>query len=185
MECRTEYVGSTLPSTLGPGHALSLTTCLSAPQFRNFKIIYRRYAGLYFCICVDVNDNNLAYLEAIHNFVEVHRRAGAVPRPLCWDARALLALPSEAGGGGPLSFSAHLDVSSGLCLSPFLSFSLPFFFFFCRLILMPSVPVSVCVSLSPCPSLTTSVFLSQVLNEYFHNVCELDLVFNFYKVGSW
>ncbi|KAF0872332.1 AAAT protein, partial [Crocuta crocuta] len=64
---------------------------LCAPQFRNFKIIYRRYAGLYFCICVDVNDNNLAYLEAIHNFVEV-------------------------------------------------------------------------------------------LNEYFHNVCELDLVFNFYKV---
>uniref|UniRef100_A0A9L0JSF2 AP complex subunit sigma n=1 Tax=Equus asinus TaxID=9793 RepID=A0A9L0JSF2_EQUAS len=63
-------------------------------EFRNFKIIYRRYAGLYFCICVDVNDNNLAYLEAIHNFVEV-------------------------------------------------------------------------------------------LNEYFHNVCELDLVFNFYKVGSW
>ncbi|CAF3523847.1 unnamed protein product [Rotaria sp. Silwood2] len=39
--------------------------------FRNFKIVYRRYAGLYFCICVDVNDNNLAYLEAIHNFVEV------------------------------------------------------------------------------------------------------------------
>ena len=62
-------------------------------QFRNFKIVYRRYAGLYFCICVDVLDNNLAYLEAIHNFVEV-------------------------------------------------------------------------------------------LNEYFHNVCELDLVFNFYKVSS-
>ena len=61
-------------------------------EFRNFKIVYRRYAGLYFCICVDVNDNNLYYLEAIHNFVEV-------------------------------------------------------------------------------------------LNEYFHNVCELDLVFNFYKVG--
>ena len=60
-------------------------------QFRNFKIVYRRYAGLYFCICVDIADNNLIYLEAIHNFVEV-------------------------------------------------------------------------------------------LNEYFHNVCELDLVFNFYKV---
>uniref|UniRef100_A0A672QYG2 AP complex subunit sigma n=1 Tax=Sinocyclocheilus grahami TaxID=75366 RepID=A0A672QYG2_SINGR len=41
-------------------------------EFRNFKIIYRRYAGLYFCICVDVTDNNLAYLEAIHNFVEVN-----------------------------------------------------------------------------------------------------------------
>ena len=24
----------------------------------------------------------------------------------------------------------------------------------------------------------------QVLNEFFHNVCELDLVFNFYKVSS-
>ncbi|XP_011524726.1 AP-2 complex subunit sigma isoform X2 [Homo sapiens] len=71
--------------------AISVADSLSVLQFRNFKIIYRRYAGLYFCICVDVNDNNLAYLEAIHNFVEV-------------------------------------------------------------------------------------------LNEYFHNVCELDLVFNFYKV---
>ena len=30
-----------------------------------------RYAGLYFCICVDISDNNLFYLEAIHNFVEV------------------------------------------------------------------------------------------------------------------
>ena len=40
-------------------------------QFRNFKIVYRRYAGLYFCFCVDVHDNNLYYLEAIHNFVEV------------------------------------------------------------------------------------------------------------------
>uniref|UniRef100_A0A8C0BMM8 AP complex mu/sigma subunit domain-containing protein n=1 Tax=Buteo japonicus TaxID=224669 RepID=A0A8C0BMM8_9AVES len=68
-----------------------LCVCVPPSQFRNFKIIYRRYAGLYFCICVDVTDNNLAYLEAIHNFVEV-------------------------------------------------------------------------------------------LNEYFHNVCELDLVFNFYKV---
>ncbi|XP_075242298.1 AP-2 complex subunit sigma [Convolutriloba macropyga] len=60
-------------------------------EFRNFKVVYRRYAGLYFCICIDIYDNSLAYLEAIHNFVEV-------------------------------------------------------------------------------------------LNEYFHNVCELDLVFNFYKV---
>jgi len=66
---------------------------LMCVQFRNFKIVYRRYAGLYFCICVDITDNNLAYLEAIHNFVEV-------------------------------------------------------------------------------------------LNEYFHNVCELDLVFNFYKVSD-
>ena len=40
-------------------------------QFRNFKVIYRRYAGLFFTFCVDVNDNELAYLEAIHLFVEL------------------------------------------------------------------------------------------------------------------
>lgn len=28
----------------------------------------------------------------------------------------------------------------------------------------------------------TSLLILKVLNEYFHNVCELDLVFNFYKV---
>lgn len=33
--------------------------------------MYRRYAGLFFCLCVDANDNELAYLEAIHFFVEV------------------------------------------------------------------------------------------------------------------
>ncbi|KAF7371315.1 AP complex subunit sigma [Mycena sanguinolenta] len=40
-------------------------------EFRNYKIVYRRYAGLFFCVCVDANDNELAYLEAIHFFVEV------------------------------------------------------------------------------------------------------------------
>ncbi|KAG8808123.1 AP-2 complex subunit sigma [Serendipita sp. 399] len=40
-------------------------------EYRNYKVIYRRYAGLFFCLCVDSNDNELAYLEAIHLFVEV------------------------------------------------------------------------------------------------------------------
>lgn len=40
-------------------------------EFRQYKIVYRQYAGLFFCLCVDVNDNNLAYMEAIHNFVEI------------------------------------------------------------------------------------------------------------------
>jgi AP-2 complex subunit sigma-1 len=40
-------------------------------EFRQNKIVYRRYAGLFFCACVDANDNELAYLEAIHFFVEV------------------------------------------------------------------------------------------------------------------
>lgn len=42
-------------------------------EFRSLhqKIVYRRYAGLFFCACVDANDNELAYLEALHFFVEV------------------------------------------------------------------------------------------------------------------
>ena len=40
-------------------------------EYRNYKIIYRRYAGLYFTFCVDINDNELSMLEFIHLFVEV------------------------------------------------------------------------------------------------------------------
>lgn len=61
------------PAPPSPPSSHFLCVCPLPFQFRNFKIIYRRYAGLYFCICVDVTDNNLAYLEAIHNFVEVRR----------------------------------------------------------------------------------------------------------------
>ncbi|GBG65241.1 hypothetical protein CBR_g50283 [Chara braunii] len=40
-------------------------------EFRTHKVIYRRYAGLFFSMCVDVTDNELAYLESIHLFVEI------------------------------------------------------------------------------------------------------------------
>jgi len=40
-------------------------------EFRTYKIVYRRYAGLFFCMCVDPTDNELACLEAVHLFVEV------------------------------------------------------------------------------------------------------------------
>ncbi|WFD36757.1 AP-2 complex subunit sigma [Malassezia cuniculi] len=39
-------------------------------QFGSDKIVYRRYAGLFFCMCIDARDNELAHLEAIHLFVE-------------------------------------------------------------------------------------------------------------------
>ena len=41
------------------------------PQFKAHKVIYRRYAGLFFVLCVDVTDNELAYLESVHLFVEI------------------------------------------------------------------------------------------------------------------
>ncbi|KAL2653374.1 hypothetical protein R1flu_021502 [Riccia fluitans] len=40
-------------------------------EFRTHKVIYRRYAGLFFSMCVDITDNELAYLESIHLFVEI------------------------------------------------------------------------------------------------------------------
>eukprot|EP00300_Choanocystis_sp_HF-7_P022028 c21151_g1_i1.p1 GENE.c21151_g1_i1~~c21151_g1_i1.p1 ORF type:complete len:152 (-),score=39.09 c21151_g1_i1:53-481(-) len=40
-------------------------------EFRTGKIIYRRYAGLFFSFCVDSTDNELAFFESIHLFVEI------------------------------------------------------------------------------------------------------------------
>lgn len=40
-------------------------------QFGSYKLVYRRYAGLFFTIAVDINDNELVYLETIHLFVEL------------------------------------------------------------------------------------------------------------------
>jgi hypothetical protein len=34
-------------------------------------VVYRRYAGLFFAICIDVTDNELTTLEAVHLFVEI------------------------------------------------------------------------------------------------------------------
>ncbi len=39
-------------------------------DFHEDKVVYRRYAGLYFCLCVDRAANELATLELIHLFVE-------------------------------------------------------------------------------------------------------------------
>ena len=50
---------------------LNHTRPAPAMQFKTNKIIYRRYAGLFFSMCVDVTDNELAYLESVHLFVEI------------------------------------------------------------------------------------------------------------------
>ncbi|KAF1775225.1 AP complex, mu/sigma subunit [Phytophthora cactorum] len=40
-------------------------------EFRNYKLIYRRYAGLFFILGVDLTANELLGLETIHLFVEL------------------------------------------------------------------------------------------------------------------
>ena len=39
-------------------------------EFQNYKVIYKRYASLYFiCLC-DLNENELTTMEFIHHYVE-------------------------------------------------------------------------------------------------------------------
>ncbi|CAM9127182.1 unnamed protein product [Scytosiphon promiscuus] len=40
-------------------------------EYGTYKLIYRRYAGLFFTFGMDVNDNELLALETVHLFVEL------------------------------------------------------------------------------------------------------------------
>ncbi|XP_065883633.1 uncharacterized protein [Dysidea avara] len=43
-------------------------------EYKNYKVIYRRYASLYFIIAADNTENELSILEFIHNIVEAFDR---------------------------------------------------------------------------------------------------------------
>ncbi|CAA6672857.1 unnamed protein product [Spirodela intermedia] len=43
-------------------------------EHRNYKVVYRRYASLFFLVGVDNEENELAVLEFIHLFVETMDR---------------------------------------------------------------------------------------------------------------
>lgn len=52
--------------------------CLERPsklcnflEWRDGKVVYKRYASLYFIVMIDNDDNELMALEIIHHFVEV------------------------------------------------------------------------------------------------------------------
>ena len=49
----------------------STVSAAAALQFQEHKLVFRRYAHLFFIMCVDQGDNELAVLEAIHLFVEI------------------------------------------------------------------------------------------------------------------
>lgn len=124
-------------------------------QFRNHKLVYRRYAGLFFSFCVDANDNELVWLEAIHLFVEV-LGASASPLPRARAAR---------GGWSRASRLAQLAVREAVLTR--------------RLTLFPRNP-----SARPSPAFALPPLAPTLAraDAFFGNVCELDLVFNFYKV---
>ena len=40
-------------------------------DYKDYKVVYKRYASLYFCCAVDQDDNELVTLELIHRYVEL------------------------------------------------------------------------------------------------------------------
>ena len=40
-------------------------------EWREYKIVFKRYASLYFVACIEKEDNELIVLDVIHHFVEV------------------------------------------------------------------------------------------------------------------
>jgi len=40
-------------------------------ELKEYKIVYKRYASLYFCMGVDQSDNELVTIEVIHRYVEL------------------------------------------------------------------------------------------------------------------
>ncbi len=40
-------------------------------EYRDFQVVYKRYASLYFVTILEEDDNQLMGLELIHHFVEV------------------------------------------------------------------------------------------------------------------
>lgn len=40
-------------------------------EWKDLKIVYKRYASLYFCAAVESTDNELIVLEVIHRYVEL------------------------------------------------------------------------------------------------------------------
>ena len=61
-----------LPPSKFQQHVNTLCVCVClVKKYSNYKLIYRRYAGLFFTLCIDVTDNELLYFESIHLFVEL------------------------------------------------------------------------------------------------------------------
>ena len=40
-------------------------------EWREYKIVFKRYASLYFVACIEKEDNELIVLDMIHHYVEV------------------------------------------------------------------------------------------------------------------
>lgn len=91
-------------------------------EFKTYKIVYRKYAGLYFSFVVDTNDNDLCYLESIHLFVEMLDKSfeSVCELDLVFGFHKLYAIIDELYLGGEIQETSkfvmmeHLKVLDGL-----------------------------------------------------------------------
>ena len=119
-------------------------------EFRTYKVIYRRYAGLFFSFCVDTVSGCAARAAA------AACADGALGQRCARTARSQCALAA-----------ARACVLGALFLP-----TLSFFF----------APLDFCQADNELAYLEAIHLFVMMLDEYFGNVCELDLVFNFHKV---
>lgn len=40
-------------------------------EYKDLKVVYKRYASLFFCVAIERDDNELLTLEIIHRYVEI------------------------------------------------------------------------------------------------------------------
>lgn len=85
-------------------------------EFRNYKVVYRRYAGLFFSLCVDLNDNELTHLESIHLFVEMldHFFANVCELDLVFNFQKVYLLVDEFILGGEIQDSSKRAIMERL-----------------------------------------------------------------------
>lgn len=84
-------------------------------QFRGYKLVYRRYAHLYFMMCIDVNDNELAALEAIHLFVEILDHYFGQVTELDIVLSFHQVRPRTNRHSAPISAASHMPLQLGSC----------------------------------------------------------------------
>ncbi|KAI8896104.1 AP complex, mu/sigma subunit [Globomyces pollinis-pini] len=65
LQEKTKVVSDVIQQVLPRSSRLS-----SFLEYKDTKVVYRRYASLYFCVSIDAVDNELLALEIIHRFVQ-------------------------------------------------------------------------------------------------------------------
>lgn len=105
-------------------------------EWRGYKVVYKRYASLYFCMCIDAEDNELEVLEIIHHYVEIlDRYFGSVSQLVNMEHTStsyhLISLIFFSGVWARFDFSLPQGNNTINYHDSAINSTLSFFFFFC------------------------------------------------------